>query len=309
MMSFSQKIKNGILWLAPHGLVEAHHEKYARLLAAKEKKIKDYFLSLDPKAQSPELLEIIDYIGQYGFSVMPYSFTRKYHASDVEVFNDPECSMNYVLHRGQKLYFPQRWGIHKIRHYYTGLCIEQDKDSPHLYETEVFRVGKNEIIADIGAAEGIWALMNAAQAKKIYLFECAEEWLKALQKTFEPWKEKICIVNKFVADKSDGKNQISLDDHFRDKEIDFIKADIEGAEIALINGGQETFRRRKNIKLLLCTYHHADDAQIIEKKLRKAGFATEFSQRHIIFIYDKNLQPPYIRKGLIRAKKQIENLT
>lgn len=302
-MSFFQQVKNIIRFCTPYGMIEAHHEKYARKMAEKEQAIRNYFLSLDPGKQPAEILEIIDYFRQYGFSVMPYPFTRKYHTQDITVFPDLVCSMNYVLHQGKKLYFPRNWGIERIRAYYTGLCREQDAESPHRYETDMYRVMPGEIIADIGAAEGIWALTYAEQAKKIYLFECEQGWQEALLKTFEPWKDKVELVHKFMSALSDGKKQVSLDDYFREKEIHFIKADIEGAELALLAGGRQTLTHAGNMKILLCTYHHQEDATQIEQALLALGFTTEFSPRHIIFIYDKELAPPYIRKGLIRAKK------
>jgi hypothetical protein len=93
-------------------------------------------------------------------------------------------------------------------------------------------------------------LTYAEQAKKIYLFECNPEWLQALQKTFEPWKDKIAIINKYVSDISDGIN-ITLDDCFENETINFVKADIEGYELKLLDGGIKTLSREKDIKHII----------------------------------------------------------
>lgn len=53
----------------------------------------------------------------------------------------------------------------------------------------------NSIVADIGTAEGIFALNIIHSVKKVYLFECDPEWIIPLEKTFAPWINKIEIVN------------------------------------------------------------------------------------------------------------------
>jgi len=159
-----------------------------------------------------------------------------------------------------------------------------------------------EIIADIGAAEGIWALQNIEKASKVYLFECDPHWINALKKTFEPWKERTVIVNKYVSDINDGKN-ITLDSYFQGQKINFIKADVEGMELKMLYGGNEIFSRDDSLKILLCTYHKKDDAVKFKEFFEKYGFITEYSKGYMLFIYDKNLNEPYIRRGLIRVKK------
>jgi hypothetical protein len=96
--------------------------------------------------------------------------------------------MRYVLHENKRLYFPEAWETEFIRAYYNGLCIEQDKDSPHRYEVGGYVVQEGDVIADVGTAEGIWALNNAEKAEKLYLFEHDREWIKVLCKTFYPRK-------------------------------------------------------------------------------------------------------------------------
>jgi len=50
-----------------------------------------------------------------------------------------------------------------------------------------------------------------------------------------PWKEKVVIVNKFISNTTED-NHITLDDFLAGNKIDFIKADIEGAERKLLKG-------------------------------------------------------------------------
>jgi hypothetical protein len=61
------------------------------------------------------------------------------------------------------------------------------------------------------------------------------------------------------------------------------------------------------MKVILCTYHKHNDAEMLNQMLAERGFHTEFSNGYIIFyyeVYDK-LKPPYLRKGLIRGIKNI----
>lgn len=296
-------LKQIVKWCIPYGLVEYRKQyiekKMMKADQRKKERIRNYFLSLNPSGQEQEVLEIIEYFKENFFSVFPYVFVNKYNDN---TFYDKACEMYYVLHKNKRLYFPKNMIAESVYGYYKALCIEQDEDSPHRYETKDFIVKKGDVIADVGAAEGIWALTYADLAKKIYLFECNPKWLQALRKTFEPWKEKVVIINKYVSDTNDGIN-ITLDDCFENETINFVKADIEGYELKLLNGGIKTLAREKDIKLLLCTYHKKWDAEKLKERLEELEFITEYSKGYMLFIHDNDLKEPYIRRGLIRAKK------
>ena len=113
---------------------QIQHENKKRL------EIKNYFLNLNYNEQDHEIVEIIDYIREYGFSIFPYKFVKNYHARDVDVFYDESNKTSYVIHENKSLYFPNDWNMLQIQDYYNWLAIEQDKDSPHRYEVEGFSV-------------------------------------------------------------------------------------------------------------------------------------------------------------------------
>jgi len=238
----------------------------------------------------------------YSSFVFPYAFVQKYNPKEIDVFFDPESRMRYVLYKGEKLFFPVKWGIKEIKDYVNELLMGQDNLSPHLYHDDGFYVEEGDVIADMGAAEGFWALSYARKAKKIYLFERDKRWIPALQKTFEPWKEKVEIINKFVSD-TNSRDTITLDEFVEGGELNFIKADIEGFEIQMLKGGINTLSKQNNLRLLLCTYHKENDAAELERILRSYNFTTSFTKGFMIMIWDKELSPPYLRRGLIRAKK------
>jgi len=296
--------------LSPYGLVMLYWQlkKIPKMI-----KIRNYFLNLNYNEQELEIIEIIDYFRKYElplkhkilspcFLVFPYEFTRKYNSTDIDVFYDKSNKTRYLMHENKRLYFPNKWDVEQIQAYYNGLSVEQDKDSPHRYDTEEFSVKAGDIIADIGAAEGIWALSNIEKASKVYLFERGPIWINALQKTFEPWKDKVVIVNKYVSDISDKKN-VTLDSFFNGQEVNYIKADVDGMELKVLEGSKEILKKNAGMKLLFCTYHQENDAVQIQGILEKNGFTTEYSKGYMLFIHDDNLREPYIRRGLIRAKK------
>jgi hypothetical protein len=313
-MNILKKIEEYVKLLLPYGLVLLHKELVLRKKWARKERqfmekimerlaeIRNYFLNLNYGEQDREVAEIIDFIRKYKVSIYPYEFARNYHACDIDVFYDKLDKTKYVIHSNKRLYFPSQYDTGRILAYYNNLLIEQDEKSPHKYETEEFTVKQGDVIADIGAAEGIWALQNVEKAQKVYLFECNPEWINALRKTFEPWKEKVVIVNKYISDTSDNKN-VTLDSYFNGQTINYIKADIEGMELKMLKGMGEIFHRNNELKLLLCAYHKEGDAAELKEFLEQTGFAAEYSKGYMLFIWDKDLREPYIRRGLIRAKK------
>lgn len=60
--------------------------------------------------------------------------------------------------------------------------------------------------------------------------------------------------------------------------MDFIKADIEGAERDMLTGAMETLRIHAP-KLAICTYHLPDDPEILENIIRTANPAYTVKHR------------------------------
>jgi hypothetical protein len=125
-----------------------------------------------------------------------------------------------------------------------------------------------------------------------------------MEATFAPWKEKVVIVNKYVSNHTDDIS-IALDDLFNNQAVHFIKADIEGAENLLVDGAKLILHRQEPLKIVLCTYHKHEDAEILNNKLKKYDFFTELSKGYIIYFHEicDKLRPPYLRRVLVRAWK------
>jgi hypothetical protein len=173
---------------------------------------------------------------------------------------------------------------------------EQDPLSAHRYVTS-FGELDGKILLDIGAAEGIFALDTIDHVKKVYLFECDEQWIEPLKKTFQPWIDKVVFVHKYVGDK-DNDRCISLDTFLADKEHDhlYIKMDIEGAELSALQGAKKLLINAKNISLSVCTYHRENDAIDISSFFKSIGYTCEFTKGFLFL-------SPFMRKGICRGWK------
>ena len=265
--------------------------------------ILSYYNNIAKAEIAPEVQEALEFLKKNRLHVFPYSFTHNYSANDIKVYEDKHLGLRYVMHHGRKLYFKRTWSKRKIRRNYNFLLLEQDTQSPHCYLTPEYNVEQGDIVVDAGAAEGNFALTVIEQAEKVYLFETDNEWIEALEATFAPWKEKVEIVNKFVSNVNND-HYISLDSYFQDKgKVDFIKADVEGAEAELLDGSTNLIAHNPKIKIAVATYHKQKDQQELSEALQKYGFNTRFSNGYMLFPHMEALKPPYFRRGLIRAWK------
>lgn len=249
----------------------------------------------------PEKKEVYNYIRTNGLKVFPYSFTEK--IDEKELMVKSFSSFPYVEHFKRELYFPKEWNQNKVKRYYKSLLIEQLPESPHCYCNEKFQIENNEILVDVGAAEGNFTIENIEKVKKVYLFEKNKIWIEPLNLTFEPYKDKIEIVQKYVGKENKG-DFISLNsiEELKSNPI-FIKIDVDGAEREVLSGMENIFEYNKNVKVAICTYHNQNDANEFEEYFQKRGFKTSFSKGYMLFYYDKKIAPPYLRKGVLRAYK------
>ena len=248
--------------------------------------------------------EIINFLKYNELDTFPYNFSKKYDSKNIIVYTDNESSLKYVLHDNKRLYFRKDWNEDKIKIYYNSLLIEQDTNSPHRYEYKNFMVSNDDVVIDAGVAEGNFALSIVEKVQKLYLFEADQDWIPILKETFKPWEDKVFIINKYVSNIQD-EYSICLDDYFNKNRINFIKADVEGAELKLLEGGRKLISEQKQLKIVICTYHKQNDAEEINNELLEYGFHTEFSKGYMIYeSWIEGKKPEfYVRKGLVRGMK------
>ena len=267
------------------------------------KEIINYYSKISKKELTKEQTEVIKFIKYNDVGVFPYSFSLNYSPDNLKVFEDVENSMYFLMHENKKLYFKKGLSEKDVKDVYNLLCLEQDKNSPHRYLTDTFNINQSDVVADVGAAEGNFSLSIVDKVNKLYIFEADIEWIQALKLTFLPWQHKVHIINKYVSDVDD-ENNITLDNFLNDDiNLNFVKIDTEGAEKRIFDGSKNLLTKNKNLKIAVCTYHNQNDANEISHYLKNYEFNLSFSYGYMIFHYDK-LEPPYLRKGLIRAVKK-----
>lgn len=211
-----------------------------------------------------ESLHYYHYIMHNGYSRHLYEFRKEYDNTIPDLQKDANNGLFYILIEGKRLYFKRDLLPQKITGLYKELIIEQDKRSAHHYFDDIEKELKGKTLLDIGGAEGLISLLAIEAVGHVYLFECDALWIEALKATFNPWKEKITIVNKWVGAKTEGEC-LALDDFFKDKSSDdlFLKMDIEGSEQDALKGARRLFLEGKNLGFAVCTYHEEDDGKQI----------------------------------------------
>ena len=255
---------------------------------------------------TPEVEEVLTFLRKNWIRPFPYEYRKKYEKMHVEVYLDEALNMPYVLHNNTKMFFRKSMSKGQVASNYISLLAEQDEKSPHKYLSDTFYPNANDVIIDVGAAEGIFALNAIEQAKKIFLIESNDEWVEALHETFKPWKDKVEIIGKYASDKTT-ESTIALDDIYNTaKTVNFIKMDVEGYEKKVIEGSNNILLNEKDLKLNVCTYHKQDDGIEFKKILSELNFNIEFSKGYMLSIYPSENKEPYLRKGLLRAQKKKE---
>ena len=249
------------------------------------------------------------YIQKNGLAVFPYQRVRK--MPSVEAGIDETLQLPYVIHKGKNLYFPHSYSIDKCLRMYESYISEEcllggkfREKQPHQYLTETFTIEEGDVLVDVGCAEALLSLDNIEKVSKVYLFEFEPMWIPALNATFKDYMHKVVIINKYVSDK-DTDTTITLKTALKNehgKQL-FIKMDIEGAEVEVLNGSRDYLSKTSNIKIACCTYHKQHDEEKIPQILSELGYHYEFSDGYMLFYLDANLQFPFFRHGLVRARK------
>lgn len=257
-------------------------------------------------SNSKEISDAVQYISSHPLTTFFGVFQEKYLADKVKVYTDHTNGLPYVITDSKKLYFKRSHNKRTVQLMFNSLIIEQDDHSPHCYTDNDFQVINDEILADIGCAEGYFSLINIEKSKKVYLFEHDTEWIEALEATFTPWKDKIRIIPKFVSDKNNS-NEISLDNYFMeiDEKPSFYKIDVEGAEASVLKGMKVLLR--EPVKVALCTYHNHHDYDIFSRFFEDNLFHYRPNSGVMIYQNDlKRMEPPFFRKCMIKATNQYD---
>lgn len=245
----------------------------------------------------------IEYIKKNPLDVFNAPFSDKYVNLKPEVFLDPLNGMYYVNYKQKRMYFSREYGTkEKAERYYRALLMEQDKKSPHCYQTGTFCVKRGDVVLDAGVAEGNFALDVIEKVSKIYLIEMDTGWIEALEYTFLPWKEKVEIIQEELGF---GAGRITIDEVIGDGKLDFLKMDIEGGEASALKGAQYTLKKNES-RVVICTYHRPEDYRLITDELSRYGYTCKSTEGYMTFINLTNFMEteyPQFVKGVVRGEK------
>jgi FkbM family methyltransferase len=169
------------------------------------------------------------------------------------------------------------------------------KSNPHAFEHPARLLRDGDFVIDAGACEGFFAMLALQRgAREVHLFEPTLNLCQSLEITlknecatgrvriveaglFNLTGQSNFEVNQEHASMSrlvDGKGQeiklYSLDDYVEEQSIarvNFIKMDIEGAEVGAIEGARKTLLRDRPV-LSVAVYHEYENAVLIRDIIR-----------------------------------------
>lgn len=270
--------------------------------------ILDYFDHHEDEAR--KFIKEIDYLHRHwSYCNFPYDPDTQF--SDVVSGYDETSKMPYVIHKNKKLFFPSTFSVEKsVSVYLNYVQVEKllgrgdDEGTPHQYQSPAIQVSEGDVVFDIGAAEGLFALDHVEKASHIFIVESDPRWITPLRKTFAPYGDKVTIIQKFIST-VDTPNTLSLRKLLSEVDYSsaFVKMDIEGYELPAIASAEDVLKEKQGIKIAAAAYHRQHDAEELKMIFEHLGYTSEFSNGYMLFRLYDNPQPPFFRKGMIRAMK------
>ncbi|MBQ8024148.1 MAG: FkbM family methyltransferase [Succinivibrio sp.] len=166
------------------------------------------------------------------------------------------------------------------------------------YEDRAVSIKENDVVIDAGANIGLYTVYAASKGCNVFSFEPDPRAQIELKKQKAIYPNNITIIpyglfseekelSFFESDSSDissfvlprgnykeTKVSVTTLDKFVEtrkiKRVDYIKADIEGAEREMLKGATQTLKKFAP-KLSICTYHLPDDKEVLTKLILEAN--------------------------------------
>ncbi len=265
-----------------------------------EKNLSEIICEKYRESNNLEIQESLIYYQLNGFNIFG-SYEKE--TSIVYYVNRDNDGMPYIIFENKKMYFPKNYlfSTSNGKECIFDILYEQDINSPHLYVKNETEIKPDSIIVDAGVCEGNFALRFIDNAKKIYLIESDPIWIEPLKRTFADYQDKVVFCNKFLA-RYDSESTITLDSLVKER-IDFLKMDIEGAEIDALLGGKRVLNE-SNARCSICSYHKQNDEENIKFILNSLGYQTSTSKGYMFFVYDEDISYSMdFRRGIVYGKK------
>lgn len=264
-----------------------------------EEVIKNKILEKYRSVQEKEIQETVEYLRHHRLNVYGSFETGQ---QQYFVYRDEEHHP-YIMFENKRMYFPDSYVFIQAdgRERVGDILYEQKKGSPHQYIQNTNEIKPGSVIVDAGVCEGNFALRYIDLAKKMYLIEADEEWMQALRRTFQPYRDKVIFCQKFLT-RYNSANTVTIDT-LVEESVDFIKMDIEGAEIDALLGARKTLQR-SCARCAICSYHKENDEENIRFLLEACGYHTSTSKGYMFFAYDENIVDTLdLRRGMVYGQK------
>jgi FkbM family methyltransferase len=169
------------------------------------------------------------------------------------------------------------------------LAEQSDPSEWHYYQVAETRVLAGDVVADCGAAEGLFALQAAQRAKRVFAIEPLPLWIDCMRATFRgvenveilpyalsdrPGTQRIRASGLLTQLDPEGDIEVqveTVDNLFegRGTEVSYIKADLEGHDLKMLEGAKETILHHAP-RIAITTYHevrHADHMRTFLRRL------------------------------------------
>jgi hypothetical protein len=252
------------------------------------------------RSSDPEVREVVDYLARHPTLALPlnarppYDFVDAIDPESIRVEQDDAWGYPFVVVEGNRVYFPKEFTRTYIQQSVAIAAWEQHPGSPHEYLPEGFQVEQKDQAVLAGASDGIFALSIVERVAKVYLFEPETKWHQPLKLTTRPWADRVEIVPKFLGGADKGE-MVTLDRFMEGKpELNYLQADVEGAEESLLRGAARTIAQASRLRTSICCYHNHEDAQRIGDLMRGYGLQVGYSRGYFVM----GLREPYLRRGI-----------
>lgn len=211
----------------------------------------------------------------------------------------------YFHNIDQPLYYPKDASIYSL---YLTIMESFYPNAGHYYQIETTKVNSNDIVVDCGAAEGLFSLIVSPICKRVYTIEPLPLFIKSLNLTFAKFNNMEIIpvalsneegyANFTVKGTSSALNNYgngtnvkvdTIDNLFFKKKIPvtYIKADVEGQEIELLEGAVNTIKKYRP-RIAITTYHRLNHAEVISKYLREVNPCYRIKVKGMTFMEEEN---------------------
>jgi FkbM family methyltransferase len=198
------------------------------------------------------------------------------------------------------IYYPKGYDLAS---FYINACSFFFPDDWHYYEVQETEIVPGDIVLDCGAADGLFSMMVAGRCERVYAIEPLPPFIDALERTFEGL-DNVKVMPLALSDRVGEATIIdagplssigipregasfrvktsTVDKLFYDQGIpvSFIKADLEGHELLMLKGAENTLRKNAP-RIAITTYHRKEHADSICRYLKSIDHRYQFRTKGI----------------------------